>query len=67
VSNARWKICDQLEVFRKIQNYIHHLEDFLKKNVGKYPKVDNSFPTAVDFPRKIKKFPKSTSSYDNVS
>ena len=29
-SNARWKICDKLEVFSIIQNYMLLLEDYLK-------------------------------------
>ena len=40
---------------------------FFEKNVGKYPKDGNTFPTKVDFPRKLKKFPKWTSSYNNIS
>ena len=49
VSTARWKICGQLEVFSMIQNYIHLLEDILKKKLGKYPKdVNNKHSSAED-------------------
>ena len=34
-SNARWKICDKLEVFSIMQNYILLFEDYLK-NLLKY-------------------------------